>query len=139
MTDLLNNTNENSNEHADSYHEIRITIAKPQDEVFEYTLEPNNTPKWCSAIEHESVDTKQIGVGTKYTNNFGELEVTDYEKNVYFELSETDTEYQCSYSFRKVDENTTEIIYFEQMLDGSTLVSPMKEKSFKKLQEILEK
>lgn len=136
--ELLNNEIRND-DRAHSYNEIRINIAKPRDEVFEFTVEPNNTQKWCTAIEYENVDTKQIGLGTKYSNNLGELEVTDYEKSVYFELSEIGTEYQCSYSFRKIDDSNTELIYFEQMLDGSTLAEPMKTESFKKLQEILEK
>ena len=120
-------------------NEIRIRIQKPRDEVFEYTLEPNNRHLWCRNIEHEEVDTEQIGIGTKYTNNFGVLTVTDYERNVYFELTEESTQYQCSYSFRNIDDTETEIIYFESMLEGSDLIEPFDEDYFEVLKDILEK
>lgn len=120
-------------------NEIRIEINQVREKVFEFTLEPKNTPKWCVNIEHEEIDTDQIGIGTKYKNDFGELEVTDYEQNVYFELTEIGTQYQCSYSFRKIDDEHTELIYFEGMLDGSKLLEPMDIASFENLKEVLEK
>ncbi len=120
-------------------NEIRITINKPSKKVFEFVLEPNNTHLWCKDIKQETIDTEQIGLNTIYINNFGKLRVTDYERNVYFELSEIDTEYQCSYSFKKIDENTTELIYFEGMLDGSELSDVMDFEDFEKLKELLEK
>lgn len=137
MKELLNS--EKKTESLQATNEIRIIIAKPREEVFEFVLEPNNTPSWCSHIDEESVDTEQIGLGTRYTNNFGELEVTDYERNVYFELSEIGTEYQCSYSFHKIDDNITEIVYFEGMLDGTPLDEAMETENFDRLKEILEK
>jgi len=120
-------------------NEIRIVIRKPRDEVFEYVLEPSNTHNWCRNIEHEEVDTEQIGIGTKYSNNFGILTVTDYERNVYFELTEELTQYQCSYSFRNISDNETELIYFESMLDGSDLIEAFDEDYFEVLKDILEK
>lgn len=119
--------------------EIRIIINQPKERVFEYVLEPKNTPNWCKSIESESIDTEQIGMGTIYTNNFGKLKVTDYERNVYFELSELGTEYQCSYSFHKIDDGSMELVYFEGMLEGSDLDEPMEKESFERLKEILEK
>ncbi len=120
-------------------NEIKVNIDIPVEAVFEFTLEPANTSRWIDAIEEETVNTKQIGLGTIYSNSYGNLEVTDYELNRFLELTNQKTGYQCSYSFRKIDNDTTEIIYFEQMLDGSKLTEPMKIESFKKLQEILEK
>lgn len=134
--DLLNENKKT--EESKSSNEIRIIINVPREKVFEFTLEPKNTPKWLDFISHEEVDTKQIGLGTKYTNDFGEMEVTDYERNVYFELTKIDSEYQCSYSYRKIDEDTTELIYFEGMLDGSELEDSLDEESFDKLKLILE-
>lgn len=136
--ELLNNKNEDV-ETLISSNEIRVTINKPHDKVFEFTLEPKNTPKWIDLITSETVDTEQIGIGTIYTNDFGILTVTDYERNLYFELTNEKTTYQCSYSFKKIDDDTTEIIYFEAMLDGSELDEPFNLKHFEKLKKIMEK
>lgn len=119
-------------------NELRIIIDIPREEVFEFVLEPNNTPRWIDFISEESIDTEQIGIGTIYSNDFGQLKVSDYERNVYFELNDEDKPYQRSYSFRKVDEDTTEIIYFECMTDGSELQEPFDKKHFEVLKEILE-
>jgi len=119
--------------------EIRLVIEAPTDEVFEYVVEPMNTPKWIDDVSKETINTKQIGLGTLYSNEHRTLEVTDYERDVFFEMTNKKTGYQCSYSFRKMDETKTELIYFEAMNKGSALPGPMNEKSFKKLQELLEK
>ncbi len=139
MKELLKSSGENERRECSSSNEIRITIEVPREKVFEFTLEPENTPKWCQGIDREEVDTEQIGLGSKYTNSSGEFEVTDYERNVYFELSKIGSEYQCSYSYRKIDDEATELIYFEGMLDGSDLDEPMELESFEKLKELLEK
>lgn len=137
MKELLNKDKKDfKNKHS---NEIRIIINKPRHEVFEFVLEPNHKHLWCTDINEEVVNTEQIGLGALYHNDFGSLEVSDYERNVYFELSELGSEYQCSYSFRKVDEDTTELIYFEGMLDGSDLGRLMEVQNFERLKEILEK
>ena len=120
-------------------NEIRITIKAPPDEVFEFTIEPKNTHLWIDTVDIQTVDTKQIGLGTKYTNRYGVLEVTDYDRNAFFELTDQKTGYRCSYSYRKIDSETTELVYFESMEDGSELIEPMNNRHFKKLQALLEK
>ena len=119
-------------------NEIRISINAPRSEVFEFTIEPKNTPLWIDSVTEETINTKQIRLGTIYSNVYGDLEVTDYDSHVFFELTNKKTTYVCSYSYRKIDETTTEIIYFESMEDGSDLSDPMKKESFQKLKEILE-
>jgi len=119
-------------------NEIRIEIERPIKDVFEYTLEPQNKSIWCSIITEESVDTEQIGITSIYINNLGSFKVSDYERNIFLELMSLDEKFQCSYSFRKIDDNTTELIYFEAMLDGSDLTEAMDKKYFKKLKELLE-
>ena len=120
-------------------NEIRITIQKPRDEVFEYTLEPKNKKFWCEPLETEIVNTKQIGLHSQYRNNSDTFVVSDYEKNLFCEFTNEQTQYQYSYSFRKIDNDTTEVIYFEAMLDGSDLAKVMDKKYFTKLKELLEK
>jgi hypothetical protein len=120
-------------------NEIRITIQALPEKVFEFTVEPKNTKQWVDGIGEETVNTQQIGLGTIYTNHFGSLEVTDYERNKFFELTNKENSYCCSYSYRKLEDEATELTYFEYMQDGSELEEPMKHENFKQLQKILEK
>lgn len=119
-------------------NEIKVNIDIPVEAVFEFTLEPANTSRWIDAIEEETVNTKQIGLGTIYSNSYGNLEVTDYELNRFLELTNQKTGYQCSYSYKKISDDATQITYFECMQDGSELIEPMEQKSFQKLKELLE-
>lgn len=117
-------------------NEIRIVINASPEKLFEFTVEPKNTSKWIEGIEEETVNTDQIGLGTIYTNRFGNLEVTDYERNKFFELTNKDTGYICSYTYRKQEDDSTEITYFEYMQDGSELAEPMDRKHFETLQTL---
>ena len=118
-------------------NQIRIIIDAPAQSVFEFTVEPQNTPKWIDGVDDEQVNTDQIDLGTIYSNSYGDLEVTDYERNKFFELTNQETGYVCSYSYRAVDEEQTELTYFEYMTDGSELDEPMDEKNFETLQALL--
>lgn len=120
-------------------NELRITIKAPPEIVFEYTLEPKNTPLWVEEAIEMKTDTNQINLGTKYSNEFIIREVIDYDHNKFIELADVDGVYSCSYSFRKIDEGNTELVFFESNSDGSELEYPIEADCFKKLKEILEK
>lgn len=120
-------------------NEIRIIINTPRKKVFEFTVEPKNTHLWIESSGEKTIDTKQIGLGTKYSSSYGVLEVTDYEKDVFFELTDEVKGYQCSYSYRKIDDTSTELVYFEAMFDGSDISDPLEVRYFEQLKEILEK
>ena len=117
-------------------NEIRISIAAPREYVFQYTLEPKNTALWQES--KETVDTDQIGLGSRYTNDHGIFEVSDYEKNAFVERSQVKGKHQSSYTFHKISETDTEIIYFESMTDYSDLSHTLSRKEFQKLKSLLE-
>jgi len=119
-------------------NEIRIIVHAPASKVFEFTLEPNNKKLWMKDYITETVSTDQINLGTFYINPLGKHEVTDYEKDVFIELTHTENSYQSSYSFRKIDDTHTEIVYFEAMFDGSELTHPRKQSDFETLKALLE-
>lgn len=120
-------------------NEVRIVINRPQKEVFEFTLEPKNTPLWVHDAIEMQTDTMQINIGTKYSNEFITREVTDYDRDKFLELHDVEGTYSCSYSFRKIDEDTTELVFFESHDNASELEFPIEEKYFQKLKEVLEK
>lgn len=119
-------------------NEIRITVDVPASKAFEFTLEPQNKKLWMKDYADETVSTDQINLGTFYLNPLGKLEVTDYEKDVFIELTHTENSYQSSYSFRKIDDTHTEIVYFEAMFDGSELIHPWEQSDFETLKTLLE-
>lgn len=120
-------------------NEIRITIKAPPEIVFEYTIEPKNTKHWVEDSIEMTTDTDQINIGTQYSNEFVVREVIDYERNKFIELSDVDGTYSCSYSFRKIDDDSTELVFFESNADGSELEYPIEIECFEKLKELLEK
>ena len=119
-------------------NEIRISIDVTLEKLFEFTVNPKNTNEWIGTAGEEAVNTEQIGLGTIYSNNYGELEVTDYEKDKFFELTNQKTSYQCSYTYRRLEDGPTELTYFEYMQNNSDLEEPMERRHFEKLKEILE-
>lgn len=119
--------------------EIRIEIKVPTKEVFEFTTEPENTSKWRDTVQKETINTECIGLGTVYTNEYGTLTVTDYEKDAFFELTNHETGYQCSYTYHKTDDTTTELVYFESIEDDSQLREPIERRHFEVLKTLLEK
>jgi hypothetical protein len=119
-------------------NEIRITIKAPPEEVFEYTIEPKNTKYWVTDSVEMKTDTEQIDLGTKYSNEYATRDVIDYERDKFIELADVDGIYSCSYTFRKIDNDSMELIFFESNIDGSALEYPLSKKSFNKLKEILE-
>lgn len=120
-------------------NEIRIIINAPQEKVFEYTLDPKNTKYWVENSIEMTTDTDQINIRTKYSNEFITREVTDYERDKFLELTDVDGIYSCSYTFRKIDSEVTELIFFESNSDGSDIEYPIEQSNFEKLKEILEK
>lgn len=120
-------------------NEIRITIKAPPEIIFEYVLEPKNTKHWVEGSIEMKTDTEQINLGTKYSNEFITREVMDYDRNKFIELADVDGVYSCSYSFRKKDEDSTELIFFESHDDESELEYPIEVDCFQKLKEMLEK
>lgn len=119
-------------------NEIRIIIEQPQQDVFEYVVEPKNTKHWVKDSIEMKTDTKQINIGTKYSNEFITREVTDYDRDKFIELTDVDQNYSCSYSFRKIHNNSTELIYFESNSDGTELEYPLEYSCFERLKELLE-
>ena len=120
-------------------NEIRIIINKPQREVFEYTLEPNNFIYWVDVIEEHGIDTDQIGIGSVYSNNLGNFTVIDYERDKFLEYEDKSQYYKASFSFRKIDDEQTEIIFFESKYNSEDLKNPFRKEYFENLKELLEK
>ena len=93
-----------------------VTVNKPVEEVFDFCINPENTPKWIDSITQEQTNEWPVKLGTIYRNqrkdgNWSEYEVTALEPNKIFTLSKKDDNFYVKYAFTPVNKTTTELEY----------------------------
>lgn len=122
-------------------NKLTIQISCPVSEVFEFTINPDNTPRWIDSIEKEW-STDPLEIGTKYTNKNKEGVITEYivsdlVLNKIFELKSDNFDYKVRYTYEALGEDKTQLEYFEWVTMGD-LNNPFKIEVLKKLKEIIE-
>ncbi len=122
-------------------NKITVVIDKPIDKVFEFTTNPQNTHLWIPSISVEVSDEYPPKINTRYKNrgesgNWDEYKVVDIKKNEVFILSDLDENYFVKYTYRKLDDNKTEMEYFEWMTSGE-LSKPFTESILGNLKKII--
>ncbi|MFH1029667.1 MAG: SRPBCC family protein [bacterium] len=122
-------------------NKITVVIDKPIDKVFEFTTNPQNTHLWVPSISVEVADEYPPKINTRYKNrgdggNWDEYKVVDIKKNEVFILSDLDENYFVKYTYRKLDDNKTEMEYYEWMTDGE-LSKPFTESILGNLKKII--
>ena len=122
-------------------NKITVVIDKPIDKVFEFTTNPQNTHLWIPSILVEVSDEYPPKINTRYKNrgesdNWDEYKVVDIKKNEVFILSDLDENYFVKYTYRKLDDNKTEMEYFEWMTNGE-LSKPFTESILGNLKKII--
>lgn len=123
-------------------NKLTIRINKPTSEVFEFTVNPENTAKWIESIKKEESSYPDIEIGATYTNwdkdgKESTYFVTNFEKNKVFELKSSDGCYSVKYTYVPISGTVTELEYLEWN-DCSDLESPFEQKTMEKLKEIME-
>jgi len=124
-------------------NKIIVVIDKPIDKVFEFTTNPQNTHLWIPSISEEVAEEYPPKINTRYKNrgentNWDEYKVVDFQKNEVFILSDLDENYFVKYTYRKLDDNKTEMEYFEWMTNGE-LSKPFTEDILGNLKKVIEK
>lgn len=124
-------------------NKITIIINKPINEVFEFTTNPKNTHLWIFLIKKEIAEEYPPKIGTKYKNcddasNWNFYKVIEIEKNKIFTLSDLKDDYNVKYTYQAIDDNKTEMEYFEWMKNGE-LKNPFTKDTLEKLKSIMEK
>ena len=104
-------------------NKLTVIIDKPIDIVFEFTTNPQNTHLWIPSISEEVSSEYPPKINTIYKNrgddnNWDEYKVIDFQKNKLFILSDLDGNYFVKYTYRELDDNRTEMEYFEWMNNG---------------------
>jgi len=124
-------------------NKLTIRINKPVSEVFDFTINPQNTPRWIAFIVEEIIDGNEIKLGTRYTNKDKEgkinlYEVTKFENDKVFELQSVPPCYTVKYTYTPISDTEAELEYFEWM-ESDELSSPFPMSAMKKLKEVMEK
>ena len=120
---------------------ISIIINKPVQEVFTFTINPKNTPKWIDGIKEEQISEQLVKVGTIYknTNNSKDwdvYQVIEFERNKLFTLKQQDSSYHVRYTYETLNEVMTRFTYFEWNKDG--LTNPFSVQVLERLKAIIE-
>lgn len=120
---------------------ISVEFSKSPEEVFEFTINPENTHKWIKRIAKEQTNEYPVRLGTVYrnvdrNNVWTEYRVVKIEKNKVFELKEIDGSYSVRYTYEPLKNGNTRLIYFEK--DETDLKNPFEQKVLEELKSVLE-
>lgn len=121
---------------------LTVRIKRPVDEVFGFTTDPNNTPRWIDSVVGERADAFPPVIGTKYENwdasgKVNEYVVTKYEPPKTFQLDATHQDYKVRYTYKPISESETELEYYEWS-ESDQLHAPFMQEILDKLKEVLE-
>jgi hypothetical protein len=120
---------------------LRVNIRRAPRTVFEFVIDPTNTPLWVDAIKTEEASEHPPKLGTIYKNqdqdgNWSEYELTEFVPNDTFTLSKASNGYHVRYTVTK-EGRSTELEYFEWMDEGN-LAQPFTGAELEKLKAAVE-
>lgn len=123
-------------------NKLVIQINKPAKVVFSFYINPRNTPLWIDSIVAEETSDWPIKVGTIYKNQnkdriWTEYLVTGLKENELFELTTKDGNYHVRYTHRPLDDNFSELEYYE-WVDNGEIAEPFTQNILQTLKEVIE-
>ena len=122
-------------------NKISIEINCPVKEIFEFTLNPKNTPLWIDSVVCEETNEWPVKLGTKYKNvngggQWSEYTVVKFGPKV-FEMKQSNSSYHVSYTFEQISDKKTKLTYFE-WVDKGELNDPFTLSVLEKLKKVIE-
>jgi hypothetical protein len=121
---------------------LNIVINKPVSEVFEFTTNPANTPKWIDGILVEETNEMPPKLGTIYKNkgqsgNWNEYKMNEFLQDRTFTLSRLNGDYHVRYTFTPISNNSCEFEYYE-WVDSGELDDTFTQEVLEKLKYVME-
>lgn len=125
---------------------VTITIKRAAHEVFDFTLNPENTPKWVDSVVTEQASEWPTKLGTIYRNqdedgNWREFEITAYSPGIMFEMTKKDDNHHVRYTLKPLGDDRCELEYHVWTDDGELRGAFTKEtieKILQKLKKVIE-
>lgn len=124
--------------------ENRLTtiLNVPATFAFNFSLNPENTPKWVNSITKEVSSEYPPMIGTVYKSWDEDGAVTEYEvteliENNSFTLSQKGGSYSVRYTFKPLPDDHTEFTYHEWVSSGE-LKHPFDQPTLMELKKIIE-
>ncbi len=119
-----------------------IRVNAPASQLFEFTLNPANTPLWIDGVTHSESDAWPVLEGTTYRHQhsdgtWNEYVVSSLEKNKSFIMKMKDGNYHVRYMFVPISETETEFEYFEWVI-REVLPNPNPKEILSKLKSAVE-
>lgn len=104
-------------------NKISIEINRPVSEVFEFTINPENTHLWIDSIEKEETNEWPAKVGTVYRSmnkqgEWSEYKLIKFVPDKVFIMKRKNSSYHVKYTYEKISERKTRLIYFEWVETG---------------------
>ena len=120
---------------------LTITINKPVEEVFAFTINPENTPKWIDSIVTEQTNEWPVKLGTIYRNQrkngeWSDYEITAFDPNKTFVMSQKNDSFHVGYTFTPTDNGAATQLTYRVWKDESELPGSL---TVDVLQDILDK
>jgi uncharacterized protein YndB with AHSA1/START domain len=94
-----------------------ITIDHPAQEVFDFTIDPANTPKWVDGVVKEVTSEVPTQLGTIYKNqgrdgSWATFEITAFEPGSMFEMTKTGDSTHVRYTFKSSGNTQCKLVYY---------------------------
>ena len=104
-------------------NKVTIQINRSVAEVFAFTINPKNTSLWIETLVKEETNEWLVKVGTVYRNQnkkgeWSEYTVSTIQENEIFEMVSKDKNYHVRYTYKAIDDRTTELEYLEWVDKG---------------------
>jgi len=124
-------------------NKLIIKIHRSSSDIFSFLTNPQNTPLWIDSIVAEETSEWPVKLGTIYKNRgadcaWSEYEITSWEPNKSFVLSERGGTYHVRYTFTPFVDSSTDVEYYE-WVDKGDLPEPYTIDVLQKLKTVLEK
>ena len=100
-----------------------MNLCKSAKAAFDFTINPENTPRFVDGIVKEETNESPTRLGTVYRNqdhdgNWTEFEVTAFNQDVMFEMTKKDDNHHVRYTFKPTDDSSCELEYYVWIEEG---------------------